>query len=74
MQSRIESLIETIIDLGIGFIIAWQLTLYLSNYFDISNSAQAFYFTIVFTIVSVIRKYSIRRIFNFLLIKRINNQ
>lgn len=73
MQSRIESIVETLMDVGSGFIIAWWLTIFLSSHLDISDPTQAFYFTGAFTVVSLIRKYTVRRIHNHLAKRKFKN-
>jgi len=67
MQSRISSLIETIVSIAIGFIIALCAQLLIFPYFGIQVSLSAnLKITGLFTIVSVIRGYWVRRLFNYL--------
>ncbi len=64
VQTRLESFLETVADLGTGFVIAWYLTMYLSNFLNIKDEKEAFIFTCIFTVVSIVRRYFFRRLFN----------
>jgi hypothetical protein len=65
-QSRLESIIEVFINYLFGIIIAHLTFKYLVPvFFDIhSTHAQAFGVTMLFTVISVIRSYVVRRAFN----------
>ena len=64
-QSRLGSLIEAITNLVIGFAINWCANMVILPMFgfDIKPSA-AFNMGLVFTVISLIRQYSLRRWFN----------
>ena len=64
-QSKVESLVEAIINTFIGFIITiiFSPLIYHITNVPISHS-QMGYTTLLFTVLSVIRSYVIRRYFN----------
>jgi len=67
-QTRIESLIETSVDIGIGFIVSWAVMLWLipvlfPEYIPNSKAGVAFGIVMVFTVTSFIRRYYTRRYF-----------
>ena len=65
MQSKLESLTEAIINTFIGFVIAFisQLIIFPIVGIDVTLG-QNFILTVLFTLVSIIRNYVIRRYFN----------
>ncbi len=65
MQSKLESLSEAVLNTFIGFVIAFisQLVFFPIVGIDVSLS-QNFILTVLFTLVSIIRTYIIRRYFN----------
>lgn len=65
-QSRIGSLIESFLNVGSGFIIAWILTIFIiPAYTEKSLSVyNSFEITLIYTGVSILRTYIWRRIFN----------
>ena len=65
MQTKLESLTEAIINTFIGFVIAFisQLVFFPIVGIDVTLG-QNFILTVLFTIVSIIRTYIIRRYFN----------
>ena len=65
MQSKLESLTEAIINTFIGFVIAFISQLVFFPIVGIeANLAQNLILTVLFTSVSIIRTYIIRRYFN----------
>ena len=66
-QSKVNSAIETIISVGVGYIISLLLNLYFLPFFveDISNQifTTAIIIGLVYTGVSLIRSYCFRRFF-----------
>lgn len=73
MQSYWESFIEAKVNTIMGFCISWFLMAYVIPYiFNIDGITTSNSFNIValFTIVSVIRSYIIRRIFNHLTLQK----
>ena len=66
-QSRRLSAIETITNVVVGFGISWLLSFYILPIWGFVQSAQAATsVTIIYTIASVARSYTLRRIFNAL--------
>ena len=65
MQSKLDSFIEAVINTFIGFVIAFisQLIIFPIVSVDVTLG-QNFILTILFTLVSIIRTYIIRRYFN----------
>ena len=65
MQSKLDSLSEAIFNTFIGFVIAFisQLIIFPIVGIDVTLG-QNFILTILFTLVSIIRNYVIRRYFN----------
>ena len=65
MQSKLESLTEAVINTFIGFVIAFisQLIIFPIVGIDVTLG-QNFILTVLFTLVSIIRNYVIRRYFN----------
>lgn len=64
-QTRLGSLIETIINVIIGFSINWTANMFIFPLFGFHISAGAnFVLGLIYTIISVIRSYCIRRWFN----------
>jgi len=72
MQTRKGSLFEVFCNVGTGFIVAWCLTAYLfPTWFGLElNAGQSWLITFIYTVVSVIRSYIWRRIFNYFIVKR----
>lgn len=67
-QSKRHSLYETITSTTVGFIVAFLLNLWILPWFMkvTPTHSQNFGMVVVFTIVSVIRGYGMRRFFNWL--------
>jgi len=65
MQSKWESLVETILNTASGFVISWLMTTWVLPLYGFSISAsQGFQITVIFTVVSILRSYFWRRTFN----------
>ena len=65
MQSKLESLSEAIINTFIGFVIAFISQLVFFPIVGIEATLdQNFILTVLFTLVSIIRGYIVRRFFN----------
>lgn len=65
MQTKKQSLIETLTNIVIGLITSFIIQIYIYDYFNITVSiSQNIYITLLFFSVSVIRGYLIRRFFN----------
>ena len=74
-QTKLESLLESFINVGSGFIIAFIIWQGIARHFlgyDISYS-ENFVLTSIFTVVSVVRGYIWRRFFNAGIHKAIHN-
>lgn len=73
MQSRLSSLYESVINTGIGFGINFCANLIVLPWFGFDvNTSQAFLMGVVFTTISIVRGYVIRRWFNSRLFKKGN--
>lgn len=71
MQSKTASLIEQILNVGSGFIISlivWVYVIVPIWNFDVTM-IENLAITIIFTIVSVVRGYAWRRLFNYYTVK-----
>jgi hypothetical protein len=65
MQSQFESLAETALNTGSGFAIAWLLYAWMLPLYGYPvTGSQSFQITAIFTLISVIRSYAWRRVFN----------
>lgn len=65
-QSRIDSFLESVTNIGIGFIIsmlAWHFLVAPLFGYE-SDLVKSFNVTVIFTIISILRSYCIRRLFN----------
>lgn len=67
MQTPLESLIESLLNIGSGFVISMLMwTFVVAPLFGISSTtSQNFAITGIFTVTSVIRSYAWRRIGNY---------
>ena len=65
-QTKKQSINETTINIVIGFIISWILSIVLLqfNYFHQNTALSSFIWTLNFAVVSYIRAYLLRRFFN----------
>lgn len=66
-QSKIMSALEQIANVGSGLLIAaltWEFIIRPLIYSEVLSIDNTFYITIIFTIISVIRGYIWRRVFN----------
>lgn len=64
-QTRLESLIEALINVVIGFGINWTANMLVLPLFGFHvTGGQAFGIGLVFTVISIARSYAIRRWFN----------
>ena len=71
-QKKTTSLIETCLNTAIGYIVAITTQIIVFPFFDIEVTFnQQLAIGIIFTAVSIIRGYFIRRFFNYLYIKGI---
>lgn len=71
MQSRLQSLVETVGSVAAGFFLAMGLQIILARLYDVPMSIRTnFEWTIWFTLLSIARGYAFRRFFNWLHSKR----
>jgi hypothetical protein len=67
VQKKRHSLLESCVSTGIGFTIAYVTTVLVLPLFNLRPSAaEAFWITSIFTVISIIRGYYVRRLFNWL--------
>jgi hypothetical protein len=66
-QTRLGSAVETMANIVIGFAINWVCNLLILPLFgfDITGT-QAFNMGLIFTVISIVRSYALRRFFNSL--------
>lgn len=64
-QTKLESAIETVVSVAIGFVVAFTANLIILPLFGFHPDLWAnFWLTVFFTVVSVIRGFLVRRLFN----------
>lgn len=64
-QTRLGSLIEVLLNIAIGFAINWVANLYILPLYGFHiTGGQAFSMGLLFTLISVVRSYVVRRWFN----------
>lgn len=75
MQTRLESLIESLANVVIGFIISVIAQMVIMGAYNIDLSLwDNIVIVIYFTIISIIRSYLLRRLFNKRVLKRYDNR
>lgn len=73
MQSKLGSLVETSVDMITGFIVSAVLTQILMEILGFEAQwHQSFMMTGIITVTSFIRRYFVRRLFNFFSVRRIH--
>jgi ABC-type thiamin/hydroxymethylpyrimidine transport system permease subunit len=74
MQTARESLIESIVNVISGIVVAALLNYVLAPYFGVRmNAAQSVGLTLALTVASFIRSYLLRRAFNRRLMRRLHD-
>ena len=74
MQSKKMSLIETIVSVAIGYVVALLSQIVVFPLFDIEVSLiDNLLIGLLFTVISIIRGYYIRRLFNWIDFNRTTN-
>lgn len=74
-QSKRASLLESLANTFIGFVISIVVGYFVFPMFGMPKSlASSFWITVVFTVVSIGRNYIVRRVFNFLHVKGKNEK
>lgn len=69
MQTRLGSLIETLINIGVGFLISMLINIWILPQVGCAiTTTQNVVMVSIFTIASIIRSYWMRRFFNYLVI------
>lgn len=65
-QSRFGSIVEAVINMVIGFVINWSCNMLILPLFGFASltGGTAFEIGLVFTVVSLVRQYILRRFFN----------
>ena len=64
-QTRLGSLIEVLFNIAIGFAVNWVANIYILPLYGFQvTGSQAFSMGLIFTVISVVRSYVIRRWFN----------
>lgn len=67
MQSPLQSLLETCISVAIGFLVALATQVLVFPAFGLTVSlGENLLIGTIFTVISVIRSYAVRRLFNYL--------
>jgi len=65
MQTKLQSLTETVVGTLIAFLVAMCVSWYVYPLFGFNPThGQNFWLTFVFTVVSLVRSYCVRRVFN----------
>lgn len=72
MQTPRESLIESVFDVGLGFLLSLLVTWSLLPHIPTDGSG-AIVITVACTFTSFSRRYIVRRVFNYFLLRRIKN-
>jgi hypothetical protein len=64
-QTRLGSFLESWANIPVGFALNWGLNLIVLPWFGFDiHAGQAFNVGLIFTVVSVVRSYAMRRVFN----------
>ncbi len=75
MQTKLFSFIETITNVVIGFVIALIAQIIVFPMFDINISIRDdLIISAIFTVVSIIRGYTLRRIFNYFVMRQMTRR
>ena len=65
MQSRLASFIEALTNVGIGMVVSFFGQIVVSHWYNLPlNLAQNVQIVLFFTVLSVLRSYVLRRVFN----------
>ena len=64
-QSRTMSLVESTTNIGVGLLVSWTITWTLLPLWGfIPSMSEAVEISVLFTVVSLLRSYTLRRLFN----------
>jgi len=70
-QTKQHSLIESVMNILIGFSINWSANMLILPLFGFHiTPSKAFNIGLIFTIISLIRSYTLRRIFNKIMLRK----
>ena len=65
MQSKLQSLIESLTNVGIGMVVSFFGQIVVSHWYNLPlNLAQNMQIVLFFTVLSILRSYCIRRWYN----------
>lgn len=71
MQTRIESFVETLVNTAVAFLISMTVNAVVFPMYGFhATASQNAQIVLIFTVVSVVRNYIIRRFFNHRIVKR----
>ena len=74
MQTRKSSMLEVAMNLVTGFIVSWVLTMLILPFYGFHvTGGDSFSMTMIFTVTSMIRSYTWRRIFNGIAVKQVSS-
>ncbi len=74
MQTKLGSLVEKIVETGIAFVISFLASPYIFSAHGLESSmSQNFGVVFWFTIIAIIRGYFVRRIANYIIVRRNKN-
>jgi hypothetical protein len=67
MQSRKHSFVEACANVLIGIVVAWAVTFTIFPWFDLEPAiVTSLYISLIFTLVSLLRSYVLRRLFVYI--------
>lgn len=65
-QTKLESVIEQVVNQGVGNILAWSINYFVLPIFGMPQSVgKATLITLIFSVISFIRGYAVRRFFDW---------
>lgn len=64
-QTRAGSVVESLVNIAVGFSINWTANMFVLPLFGFPvTGIQAFGIGLIFTVISLVRSYTLRRVFN----------
>ena len=67
MQSRRNSFVEACTNVVVGIVVAWAVTFTIFPWFNLEPAlVTSLYISLIFTAVSLVRSYLLRRAFNYI--------
>lgn len=75
MQSKRQSMVESLSNVAIGYLLSFLASFVILPLFDYSTptATQAFGITACYTIIAIIRNYGVRRAFNLILKRKLSD-